>query len=96
MISLSLISVKWSNCNELRMGAKSLWGDTAQNVLKFVENIPDSRSFAKLGRIKKGKTISRHTIVKLLKVKIKKKMSAGGRGKTYIKQKGAIIWKMTS
>ena len=77
MISLSLISVKWSNCNELRMGAKSLWGDTAQNVLKFVENIPDSRSFAKLGRIKKGKTISRHTIVKLLKVKIKKKWVQG-------------------
>lgn len=59
------------------MGAKSLWGDTAQNVLKFVENIPDSRSFAKLGRIKKGKTISRHTIVKLLKVKIKKKWVQG-------------------
>ena len=40
---------------------------------------------------KKRKDISRHTIVKLLKIKIEKEMSARGREETYIKQKGAII-----
>jgi len=76
------------------MGAKIFCGNAAQNVLKYVENIPDSSSFAKPSRIKKKKKrkdISRHTIVKLLKIKIEKEMSAGGREETYIKQKGAII-----
>ena len=40
---------------------------------------------------KKRKDISRHTIVKLLKIKIEKEMSARGREETYIKQKGEII-----
>lgn len=82
MISLSLISVKWSNCNELRMEAKCFCGNTAQNALKYVENIPESSSFAKPRRIKKGTDISRPTIVKLMKIR-KKKNSAGGRKKLY-------------
>lgn len=31
-------------------------GNTAQNALKYVENIPESSSFAKPRRIKKGQT----------------------------------------
>ena len=52
------------------MEAKCFCGNTAQNALKYVENIPESSSFAKPSRIKKGKDVSRHTIVKLMKIKI--------------------------
>lgn len=46
--------------------------------------------------MKRRKTISGHTIVKLLKTKIeKKKMNAGGGENRYITQRGKIIWKMT-
>lgn len=85
MISLSLISVKWSNCNELRMEAKCFCGNTAQNALKYVENIPESSSFAKPRRIKKGTDISRPTIVKLMK--IRKKKQCWGKEKIILNKK---------
>lgn len=73
------------------MEAKCFCGNTAQNALKYVENIPESSSFAKPSRIKKGKDVSRHTIVKLMKIKIEKRKECWGKEKNYIKQKGAII-----
>lgn len=59
------------------MEAKCFCGNTAQNALKYVENIPESSSFAKPRRIKKGTDISRPTIVKLMKIRKKKKQCWG-------------------
>lgn len=87
VIPWSFILVKWSDCSEPKMGAKSFWRNSGQNILRFFEiiNIQTEEILQNTIRINTNKTISRHNYHQIVKNKIEKKNFNEGReeSKTY-------------
>lgn len=98
VIPWSFILVKWSDCSEPKIGAKSFWRNSGQNILRFFEiiNIQTEEILQNTIRINTNKTISRHNYHQIVKNKIEKKILMKAERKArHIIQKRVMMWKMT-
>lgn len=97
VIPRSLILVKWSDFSEPKMGAKSFWRNSGQNILRFFEiiNIQTEEILQNTIRINTNKTISRHNYHQIVKNKIEKKILMKAERKArHIIHKRVMMWKM--